>query len=137
MSPKAQSLPRTPVRLVSSTELVGHLVGAETGPLIHHRKYFHLSFMGEETKRKRQKDRDPMNCQSHSTSQSRRRGHHPGLWNLSLGRPPLLAVFIFVDGFVWSSAGEGIGTAQHFFFYYLIQTIFPLSDITVLSCTLD
>lgn len=60
--------------------------------------------------------RDPMNYQSHSTSQNWRQGHYPGLPDLSSGFSPLLAVLVFIDVFVYFSAGEGIGAAQHFFF---------------------
>lgn len=59
--------------------------------------------------------RDPMNYQSHSTSQNWRQGHYPGLPDLSSGFSPLLAVLVFIDVFVYFSAGEGIGAAQHFF----------------------
>ena len=46
-------------------------------------------------------------------------------------------MLVFIDVFVYFSAGEGIGAAQHFFFYYLKQNIFPFCDITVSPWTLD
>lgn len=95
--------------------LMGHLLVAETGPMTNCCKYFHLSFMDEDTKRG-ETQRDPMNYQSHSTSQNWRQGHYPGLPDLSSGFSPLLAVLVFIDVFVYFSAGEGIGAAGIFFF---------------------
>lgn len=44
------------VWLILLTDLMGHLLVAETGPMTNCCKYFHLSFMDEDTKRERHRE---------------------------------------------------------------------------------